>query len=245
MRVDSVKNVLSSAFSASNAVSNAKMQTANTVSAPDSFVRVSGKTFLSQMPNVSFKGEYGRDDLSAYHDYRGSRPPQIEIEKYQKSEEIARAIADENYLGVRIVNYISNQCNANLEVICRIIEFFNSYFGMGIRGNNESENEFVERYQTICCETVKSLAEVEIANFLYLHSVDYRYEELYKYSPSDKPYHPDFYLPEYDIYLEHFGIDRDGHAPQFGKEGDEKYRNQIIWKRNIHNENKRKWWRKS
>lgn len=42
-----------------------------------------------------------------------------------------------------------------------------------------------------------------IANFLFLHSVEYEYERLYPFSsedPTGKAYRPDFYLPEYDIY---------------------------------------------
>ena len=150
------------------------------------------------------------------------------------------SVADNNFLERIISNYFIDIYDINRDAICRILEFFSSYFDTDNGCQNESDNAF-DIYQTIRGETLKSLAEVHIANYLYLHSVEYKYEELYKYSPSDKPYHPDFYLSEYDdLYIEHFGIDKDGHAPPFGEEREKEYHKQIIWKRNLHKEKKTK-----
>ena len=38
-----------------------------------------------------------------------------------------------------------------------------------------------------------------------------------------KSYNPDFYLPDYDIYLEHFGLDEDYRALWLSKKEEEKY----------------------
>lgn len=59
----------------------------------------------------------------------------------------------------------------------------------------------LETYQG---ETVKSMGELVIANFLFLNKIEYKYEK--RYPVDDFSYHPDFYLPEYDIWIEHFGV---------------------------------------
>lgn len=94
-------------------------------------------------------------------------------------------------------------------------------------------------------EKFKSQEEVEIANFLYFNRIDYVYESKYGFKTADEKfgqYKPDFYLPKYNIYIEHFAIDRNGNVPHWFK-GDEtqsakeKYLNGIAWKRNLHNAN--------
>lgn len=91
--------------------------------------------------------------------------------------------------------------------------------------------------QTLQNEVVKSLEEVMIANFLFLHGIKYEYEKLYPYESKDrfhKPYRPDFYLPEYDIYLEHFGVNKNGRLPWLSKIEEEKYQEGMAWKRALH-----------
>ena len=94
---------------------------------------------------------------------------------------------------------------------------------------------------------MKSAEEVAIANFLFLNNVDYQYEEPYQYSTANRvfrQYKPDFYLPEYDIYIEHFAlIDRNRNVPKwFATEGESyieakrRYNEGITWKRSIHKE---------
>ena len=43
-----------------------------------------------------------------------------------------------------------------------------------------------------------------IANFLYLNGISYKYEEPYVYETADNDYSqykPDFFLPDYNIYI--------------------------------------------
>lgn len=73
----------------------------DTVKSPqDKAISVPANILLAQMPNVSFGGRYnyGRDDLSAYDDYEGPQPPQIEIEKYKISKAVDESIENEDYL---------------------------------------------------------------------------------------------------------------------------------------------------
>lgn len=93
---------------------------------------------------------------------------------------------------------------------------------------------------TLNNESVKSLAECEIANFLFLNGIRYEYEALYPHkseNTSRKAYRPDFYLPDYDIYIEHFGINRQGKLPWLSAVEEQKYLQDMEWKRSFHQKN--------
>ena len=90
---------------------------------------------------------------------------------------------------------------------------------------------------TLKHEVVKSYGEMEIANFLYLNGVEYIYEQPYKIDTRTKEfgqYKPDFYLPKYDIYIEYFGIDKNGNPPAFFQND---YIASMKWKRELHKAN--------
>jgi DNA helicase-4 len=93
-------------------------------------------------------------------------------------------------------------------------------------------------------EVVKSIEECRIANFLLFNNVSYEYEYPYEVATvteSHRQYKPDFTIKQGDkkIYLEHFGITRDGRVPDWfsgadGQTATEKYRSDIEWKRTVH-----------
>lgn len=102
---------------------------------------------------------------------------------------------------------------------------------------NRATDDRREQRRTLKDEWVKSLEEVSIANFLFLNGVNYEYERLYPFEsdgPTRKAYRPDFYLPDYDLYLEHFGISKDGHLPWLSKIEEQKYLDDMAWKRETH-----------
>jgi DNA helicase-4 len=88
-------------------------------------------------------------------------------------------------------------------------------------------------------ENVKSFAELSIANFLWFNRVEYCSEQRYEFdvsAPTKKPYAPDFYLPKYGIYIEHFGVDRNNNpAPNIDKAT---YVAGTEWKRRVHKTHK-------
>lgn len=99
--------------------------------------------------------------------------------------------------------------------------------------------EYLEqnRIVTLKGEPVKSFEECLIANFFSLKGVEYKYEARYEHDTADeehRQYEPDFYLPEYGVYVEHFGIDRDGHTAPFVPEA--RYHEDMAWKRALHEE---------
>jgi DNA helicase-4 len=99
-------------------------------------------------------------------------------------------------------------------------------------------------------ETVKSIEECVIANFLILNRVEYVYEAQYEYPfqkfGRKKTYKPDFTLvtPKGKVYLEHLGMDRYGNVPAFfagpnesHDEASRRYQRMLIWKRKTHKQN--------
>ena len=121
-------------------------------------------------------------------------------------------------------------------------EYINYLKDNNIRSYKTVENVINGR-RTMLREYCKSLEEVQIANFLFLNGINYKYEEPYRYKTSDNlyaQYKPDFYLPDYEIYIEHFGlIDRDNNVPHWfsssnGSSAKVKYNSDIAWKRETH-----------
>ena len=89
-------------------------------------------------------------------------------------------------------------------------------------------------------EYVRSVQELVIANFLFVNGIEYEYEKPYEINTATldrRRYCPDFYLPKYKIYIEHYGIDKDGRARQYSYNEEQNYLAGIDWKRKTHREN--------
>jgi hypothetical protein len=65
--------------------------------------------------------------------------------------------------------------------------------------------------KTLRGEYVPSVDERFIADFLYLQDIKYEYEPKYTYL--NTPYYPDFFLNDFNVYLEHFAISTSGQPP--------------------------------
>ena len=95
---------------------------------------------------------------------------------------------------------------------------------------------------TINGEKVKSYGEMDIANFLFQNGIRYEYERQYEIDTRTAEryqYYPDFYLPDYKIYIEYFGINEKGEVPSYftqrgTKSASEEYRVDMEWKKNLH-----------
>lgn len=109
----------------------------------------------------------------------------------------------------------------------------------------ESEYRSYLKYNppvTLKKETVKSYGELDIANYLTQNEITYVYEQEYPIDTRTSEfgqYHPDFYLPDFDLYIEYFGINRQGEVPSYfsGKSGmtaTQAYQEGIKWKRELH-----------
>ncbi|MCQ8117815.1 UvrD-helicase domain-containing protein [Methylomonas rosea] len=89
--------------------------------------------------------------------------------------------------------------------------------------------------RTLQGEIVKSYEECEIANFLYRQGIAYQYEANYQVNtsgPDYRIYQPDFFLPAYGIYIEHFAVNEHNQTPPFINKED--YLAGMTWKRALH-----------
>ncbi|WP_305906743.1 UvrD-helicase domain-containing protein [Methylomarinum sp. Ch1-1] len=137
-------------------------------------------------------------------------------------EQLQRLLKDELYQS-RFVNYV-----------VRFRYRYSSVFHFNSQGEYNDyilENDI----RTLQGELVKSYEECEIANFLYRQGIAYQYEANYQVNtsgPDFRVYQPDFYLPEYGIYIEHFAVNEHNQTPPFIDQ--EKYLDGMEWKRELH-----------
>ena len=151
---------------------------------------------------------------------------------------ISKLASDEQLLGQAVndaLNEILGVSDQSEEV-----QDFIAYHRAPYRSPFEFENqgeyyEYVRDWEprTLSGDLVKSLEEVEVANFLTLNGIEFVYEKPYQVDTATseyRQYQPDFYLPEYDIYIEHFALDENGNPPrEWGT-----YKDGVEWKRGIH-----------
>ena len=114
----------------------------------------------------------------------------------------------------------------------------------------KSKSEYDEYLQfnppmTLKNETVKSYGEMDIANFLSQNGISYIYEHPYQIDTRTDEYAqytPDFYIPDNNIYIEYFGINKSGEVPSYfsgknGKTATQIYQDSMQWKRTLHKAN--------
>ena len=173
----------------------------------------------------------GLDIISKVH-HKVPRITKINMTQFVKDELLLLIKKDSYYLSQLIIYFIFNKVAAKSE-----FEF-------------ESKKEYDEYLKlnppiTLRQESVKSYGEMDIANFLYKNNIQYEYEKAYEIDTNDEEYgqyYPDFYLPEYGIYIEYFGINKRGQVPSYfkgrhGMSATEVYKQSMDWKRKIHRTN--------
>jgi DNA helicase-4 len=82
---------------------------------------------------------------------------------------------------------------------------------------------------------VRSHEELRISNYLYQSGITFEYEPNYPYeesTPDHRPYKPDYFLPDLNVYIEHFGVDENGNTRADINKN--KYNAEMVWKRKIH-----------
>ncbi|MBO7595664.1 MAG: UvrD-helicase domain-containing protein [Bacteroidales bacterium] len=182
-------------------------------------------------------------------------------------------VFDENHLNRFVLNFFDNELLNFPELVKKLTEYFSYYLEIPEKIEEysslgelydaektadletlkskydrekfikESGEERAKTKMTLKNENVKSLEETKIANFLFLHNVNYEYERVYPFANDDslrKAYTPDFYLTDYDIYLEHFGVTKDFRCPHLSSVEESKYLDGIEWKRALHKEHNTK-----
>ena len=175
------------------------------------------------------------------------------IQKYVKSPPV---VTNENTLANVIAAYFKKDIIAEPEALQAFVEYVACYLNIpedldyyGSLGEKleaekgidfrtlKSKCEPVNKegkpsLDTLQGERVKSVEELVIANFLYLNGIEYEYEKKYPYG--DVVYRPDFYLTDYHIYLEHFGVDENNRAKWLSELNEKKYLEEMVLKRKTH-----------
>jgi DNA helicase-4 len=175
----------------------------------------------------------------------------------KKHLETVPALTNENTLSNVVKEYLEKEIFDNSEALESYIVYVACY--MNIPEEHESYNSLGEKIDTekgvdfqtlkskcepelskiakatldtIQGEKVKSVEELTIANFLYLNGIEYEYEKAYPFG--NTLYRPDFYIKDYDIYLEHFGVDENNRAKWLTPFNEQKYAEEMELKRNTH-----------
>ena len=169
------------------------------------------------------------------------------ISKVERRRPALSSLAEDEHAFAR---FIDGQLTEQLKVReyqNKVVRFFTSYLypyrnPFDFKSMQEYNN-YVRRHElrTLQGEPVKSFEECEIANFLLQHGITYRYEEAYVINtagPDFRQYRPDFFLPDYGIYIEHFALDRQGRPPSHFDQ--RRYLDGIKWKRELHGRNNTK-----
>ena len=157
------------------------------------------------------------------------------------SNEVSKVTNDRHLLRQKLDTFIDDLVRDPLKE-ATIFEFL-AYLPSGFRYPFDFKDEksylsYVHdrELRTLDGKLVKSFEELLIANFLKEQGIRYKYEKPYPYevqSGSRRRYKPDFYLPDYEIYIEHFALDSDGNPPS----GWNSYLPDVRWKRKVHRDN--------
>lgn len=181
----------------------------------------------------------------------------------RKQDNEKRQVVDGGFMYNVINNYLKGNILEQPELVDKLILFFGSYFDAPYEGEDlndffnyisksdfttlkgnmsEYTEEIIDKRTGKCIsiahERMRSAQEVQIANFLYLNQIDYKYERPYEYHilKSRKPYTPDFTITQGDkvAYLEHFGITEDGKNNRYNEEQLSRYKQEINDKVKLH-----------
>ena len=153
---------------------------------------------------------------------------------------VSELAEDKKKFSKAIHNFIKNRMRD--PVFAELIQEFSLYYFTPYKSDFDfrSFREYVDyvrqvELRSLKGEKVKSFEECFIANFLYINGIEYVYEKPYEVRTADtnhRQYRPDFYLPQCSLYIEHFGIDRNGRTAPFVSK--DEYKRQMDWKRDIH-----------
>ncbi len=216
----------------------------------------------------------GKDILTQYNQY--SRPDTSALKRFIK-------------------RYLTKKALKSADISKKLIEFFSFYINVppseedikyegdlldwqeGVDFSTLKRRFKNKQRETLNNEIVRSYEELYIANFLFIHGINYTYEKIYSYPNKNferefnkfkeflfsfdeeipdelkndivrslfnltdiceeyeiKNYFPDFYLNDYNIYIEHFGLNRNCENHLIGGKSSEEYVKEMEWKRKVH-----------
>ena len=181
----------------------------------------------------------------------------------RKRDTERKTVVDGGFMWHVVNNYLKGNILECPELVDKLILFFGSYFDAPYEGDNLNDffnyiskadfstlrgnmDEYAEKIidqrtgkcVSIAHETLRSVQEVRIANFLFMNGIDYVYEKIYPYNMryTYKPYTPDFTITQGDktVYVEHFGITENGRNSRYTEEQLARYKKEIDDKIRLH-----------
>lgn len=116
-------------------------------------------------------------------------------------------------------------------------------FGLKNEFSFETEEDYLDylkqnELRTLKGELVKSYGEALIGNYLFQNGINYTYEKSYQVNTTNEvfsQYCPDFFLDDYNVYIEYFGIDKNGDVASYVQK--DAYNESLKWKRETHSTN--------
>ena len=186
---------------------------------------------------------------------QAEKPPVSKLAEDAKTlrktiDDILRGLLDDPQQSQAVVNFILNHRNPS-----------RSAYDFDTVAEYKQYIRSIE-LRTLSGDLVKSNEELTIANFLTMNGIEFSYEGPFKVpqctirerprgsragfcndcprmalptSPQHRQYQPDFFLPDYDIYIEHFALDEKERPPHNWTDDDKyKYVQGVKWKRTVH-----------
>ena len=175
--------------------------------------------------NELYKDKKFRDDLLTYFSeyFYTYKDYFVDIENFEDYVKYIRNIGQITLSGHYVRSYEE-------------VEIANYLHINGI--NFEYEKEYKGKYKYDEYENLEAQAEYSLEEYGRTDFVKNKNINHLK-KREDLNYRPDFYLNDYDIYLEHFALNRNNEAPSFFKEPRQYYR-QYLEKLKVHKKNKTK-----
>src|SRR5258706_6564344 len=126
-------------------------------------------------------------------------------EKRDEEDELSKHVAPETVFEV-VHKLLIEQCE-DTEFLLRLKRYILDYIIDKIHLENK-DKKFLPKdgkyFTTLDGTKVRSKSEQFIADWLYRHSIKYEYEPLL--NVKDFSFHPDFFIPEANLYIEHVSV---------------------------------------
>ncbi len=168
-------------------------------------------------PSSSYMGKYRRDRLCKKHatDLKNGIIEIVDI-GFDEKDNTYRFVNFDN----KLKNFVQNETDCEVELNCIICgqntkgfhfcrDCYSKYKNrsVDIRVTNCLETEILDDYGNLkykCADgrKVRSRAEAMISDWLFNNKIRSVYEDTIYYD-SSKTLHPDFYLPDYNLYIEY------------------------------------------
>lgn len=140
--------------------------------------------------------------------------------------------------GLKRLSRIVDQLRDGDAAFRRDWNFFRLVFGRPLdlpleNDEHDAQSRDQARFATLQGEMVRSRGEMMIANWLWIHGVNYEYERPYEHDVADEShgqYTPDFFYPDLGVYHEHWALDGNGNPPP----SFDGYAEGVEWKRATH-----------